>query len=252
MEKIVSINNLTFGYDKKLVLDDINLDIYKGDYLGIVGPNGSAKSTLIKLLLGLLKANKGEIRLFGRAIEKFNDWGKIGYVSQKATAFNTSFPATVEEVIAANLFPKIGLFKNIKKSHLERVDEVLDIVGILEFKDRLIGNLSGGQQQKVFIARTLVSQPQVIFLDEPTVGIDLDSQKEFYELLEKLNKEMGITIVMISHDIGAITEKVSRVACMGDTKLVVHNSCCNVPFNEVLSKFYGEKMKLLIHHHHEH
>ncbi len=252
MEKVVSIRNLTFGYDKKFILDDINLDIFKGDYLGIVGPNGSSKSTLIKLLLGLLKPDKGRIQLFGKDIENFHDWGKIGYVAQKATSFNTSFPATVEEVIAVNLYPKIGLFKTIKKSHLKRVNEVLEIVGMKEYKDRLIGNLSGGQQQKVFIARTLVSEPQVIFLDEPTVGIDLDSQIEFYDLLEKLNKEFNITIVMISHDIGVITEKVSRVACMGDSKLVVHNSCCNVPFNEVLSQFYGDKMKLLIHHHHEH
>lgn len=252
MEKVVGIKNVSFGYDNKFVLQDINLDIYEGDYLGIVGPNGSAKSTLIKLMLGLLKPQKGKIDLFGKEIDKFKDWGKIGYVSQRATSFNTSFPATVEEVVAANLYPKIGLFKSIKKIDLKRVDEVLKIVGMCDFKGRLIGNLSGGQQQKVFIARTLVSEPQIIFLDEPTGGIDLNSQMEFYRLLEKLNKEMNITIVMVSHDIGAITEKVSRVACMGDKRLVVHNSCCDVPFSKVLSELYGDEMKLLIHHHHEH
>lgn len=249
MDKIVSVRDLTFGYDEKIVLEDINLDIYKGDYLGIVGPNGAAKSTFIKLLLKLLKPQKGSIELFGQDIEEFKDWGKIGYIAQKATLFNSGFPATVEEVVAANLYPKIGLFKTIKKPHMKRVHDILKIVGMDEYKKRLIGNLSGGQQQKVFIARTLVSEPEIIFLDEPTVGIDIKSQMEFYDLLEKLNKEMKITIVMISHDIGVITEKVNRVACMGDKKLIVHNSCLNVPFNKVLSEFYGDKMKLLIHHH---
>ncbi len=252
MNKIVEVKNIFFGYDRNLVLEDINLKIFKGDYLGIVGPNGSAKSTLLKIILGLLKPQKGRVKIFDKDISEFKDWGKVGYVGQKVTAFNSSFPATVEEIVAANLYSKIGLFKPMRKHHRESVHRVLEVVGMDHLKNRLIGNLSGGQQQKVFIARTLVSEPEIIFLDEPTVGIDINSQEEFYDLLEKLNKELNITIVMISHDIGAITEKVSRVACMGDKKLLVHNSCCNIPFSEVLSKFYGDKMKLLIHHHHEH
>ncbi|MDK2918627.1 MAG: zinc transport system ATP-binding protein [Candidatus Petromonas sp.] len=253
MDKVVSVKNVTFGYDTKFVLENINLDIFKGDYLGIVGPNGSAKSTLVKLMLGLLKPQRGKIELFGQKIEKFREWGRIGYVAQKAASFNSSFPATVEEVVAANLYPKIGLFKSIKKKDMDRVYRVLEIVGMKDYHHRLIGNLSGGQQQKVFIARTLVSEPEIIFLDEPTVGIDISSKKEFYDLMEKLNKKMKITIVMISHDIGAITEKVNRVACMGDRRLIVHNKCCDIPFKEVLSEFYGDEMKLLVHHHnHEH
>lgn len=249
MDKIVSVKNLFFGYDEKLILEGINIDIYKGDYLGIVGPNGSAKSTLLKLILGLLKLQKGSIEVFGRDIKEFKDWGKVGYVPQKANSFNSSFPATVEEVVSANLFPKIGLFKSIKKKDREKAYEILKIVGMQDYKDRLIGNLSGGQQQKVFIARTLISEPQIIFLDEPTVGIDVDSQKEFYDLLERLNREMDITIVMVSHDIGAITQRVNRIACMGDKKLLVHNKCCKVPFGEALSRFYGDKMNMLIHRH---
>ncbi|MFZ5966992.1 MAG: metal ABC transporter ATP-binding protein [Bacillota bacterium] len=251
MEKVVEIKDLSFGYDQNIVLEDISLYIYRGDYLGIVGPNGAAKSTLIKLILNILQPTKGSIELFGQEIKSFKDWGKIGYVSQKATSFNTGFPATVEEVIAANLYSQIGLFKPVKKHHKERVREALSVVGMEAYQKRLIGNLSGGQQQKVFIARALVSQPEVIFLDEPTVGIDLKSQGEFYQLMKRLNEELGITIVMVSHDIGAITENVSRVACMGDKKLSVHHQCCNVPFGEVLSKFYGDKMKLLVHHHHQ-
>jgi len=250
MEKVVEIKNLSFGYEQELVLKDINLDIFRGDYLGIVGPNGSAKSTLIKLITNILKPGKGQIELFGENIEVFRDWGKIGYVAQKATSFNSSFPATVEEVVGVNLFSNIGLFKPIKKQHMERVYEVLSIVGMQDFRKRLIGNLSGGQQQKVFIARTLVGSPELIFLDEPTVGIDIKSQGEFYQLMKKLNQELNMTIVMVSHDIGAITENVNRIACMGDKKLVTHHQCCNIPFKEVLAQVYGENMKLLVHHHH--
>lgn len=249
MDKVVELKDVSFGYDEKLVLQDIQLDIYEKDYLGIVGPNGAAKSTLIKLMLGILKPEKGSIKLFHQNIKDFKDWGKIGYIAQKATSFNTSFPATVEEVVAANLFSEIGLFQSIGKKHLEKVEKVLSIVGMKDFKSRLIGNLSGGQQQKVFIARTLVSSPKIIFLDEPTVGIDTKSQEQFYQLMKKLNQEMGITIVMISHDIGAVTENVNRVACMGDKRLVAHDPSSNIPFHEILSEFYGEKMKLLIHHH---
>ncbi|MFT9496564.1 metal ABC transporter ATP-binding protein [Anaerosolibacter sp.] len=249
MDKVIQIKNVSFGYDQNLVLDNINLDVYEGDYVGIVGPNGSAKSTLLKLMLNILKPRKGNIEMFGQDIEKFKDWGRIGYVAQKATSFNTSFPAMVEEVVGANLYSHIGLFRGLNKAHREQIQEALKVVGMDSYCKRLIGNLSGGQQQKVFIARALVSAPKIIFLDEPTVGIDLKSQGEFYKLLEKLNKEMGITIVMISHDIGMITEKVSRVACMGDKRLVTHHNCCNVPLSEVMTQFYGDQMKLLVHHH---
>jgi zinc transport system ATP-binding protein len=250
MNKVVEIKNVSFGYDQNVVLENIHLDVYEGDYLGIVGPNGSAKSTLLKLMLNILKPTQGKIEIFGQNIEKFKEWGKVGYVAQKATSFNTSFPATVEEVVGANLYSHIGLFRGMNKTHKEKIHEALEVVGMEAYYKRLIGNLSGGQQQKVFIARALVSSPKVIFLDEPTVGIDLKSQGEFYRLLEKLNKEMGITIIMISHDVGMITEKVSRVACMGDKRLVTHQSCCNVPLSEVMTQFYGDQMKLLVHHHH--
>lgn len=249
MDNIISVKNLFFGYDEKLVLQDINLEIYKGDYLGIVGPNGSAKSTLLKSILGLLKPQRGSVKIFNQDIEKFKDWGRIGYVAQKATSFNSSFPATVEEVVAANLFSKIGLFRSIKKEEKQKVYQILKVVGMEDYGKRLIGNLSGGQQQKVFIARTLISDPEIIFLDEPTGGIDVESQMEFYDLLERLNKEMDITIVMISHDIGVITEKVSKIACMGDGKLLVQNKCSKVSFGEALTNFYGDKMNLLVHRH---
>lgn len=249
MNKLVSVKGVCFGYENKLVLKNINLDVYEGDYLGIVGPNGSGKSTLIKIMLNILKPSKGSVEMFGRDVDHFRDWGRIGYVRQKATSFNTGFPATVEEIVAANLFSRIGIFKPITRSHREMAYKALEIVGMEKFNRKLIGNLSGGQQQKVFIARALVNSPKILFLDEPTVGIDLDSQKEFYGLMEKLNKEMHITIAMVSHDIGVITEKVNRFACMGDSRLICHENNSHLEVTDILKEVYGDKMNLLIHKH---
>ena len=250
MEKVVEICNISFGYEQNLVLDNVSLDIFKGDYLGIVGPNGSAKSTLLKLILNVLKPDKGSISILGEEVRSFKKWGRIGYISQKAASFNSGFPATVEEVVRANLFPLVGLFKSPKKEHDIKVHEALTTVGMEAYAKKLIGNLSGGQQQKVFIARALVSSTDIIFMDEPTVGIDMKSQDEFYHLMDKLNKELGITLVMVSHDIGLITEKVNRLVCMGNKKLIVHHTCCDIPLNKILTEFYGDKMKLMVHHHH--
>ncbi|WP_427339354.1 metal ABC transporter ATP-binding protein [Caloranaerobacter sp. DY30410] len=249
METIISIKNLFFGYRDKMILEDINLDIYEGDYIGIVGPNGSGKSTLIKLMLNILKPVKGEIKLFGQDIKRFNKWDKIGYVAQKSNSFNKKFPATVEEVVAMNLYPKIGLFKSIKRNHLELVHNALKIVNMEKYKNKLIGDLSGGQQQRVFIARALVNFPKVIFLDEPTVGIDIKSQEEFYKLLDKLNREMKITIVMVTHDVGVISNRVKKVACMGNGKLIVHDKNSKLSFQETIEKLYGNSVKILFHKH---
>jgi zinc transport system ATP-binding protein len=248
METVVKIKNVFFRYDKELVLEDVNLDIYKGDYLGIVGPNGSAKSTLLKLMLGILKPERGSIWLLGEDIQHFSRWSEIGYVPQHVRNFNFAFPATVEEVVAANLYSRIGLFRSIKKEHLEKVYDTLKIVGLENRRKELMGNLSGGQQQRIFIARALVNDPEIIFLDEPTVGIDIKSQEEFYRLLKLFNEEMGITIVMVSHDIGAINNNVNRVACMGDKKLIPHEGE-NIPFHKLLAQLYGNEMNILIHQH---
>jgi zinc transport system ATP-binding protein len=248
-ERLISISNLDFQYGKDLVLTNINLDIHEGDYIGIVGPNGSGKSTLVKLILGILKPSGGCIELFGKDIKDFNDWERIGYVRQKATSFNPGFPATVEEVVGANLYSGRSTPKPGTKKARERVNEVLSIVNMEKFGKRLIGNLSGGQQQRVFIARALINSPQILFLDEPTVGIDADSQRDFYQLLERFNQEMRITIVMVSHDIGVITQKVGRIVCMGDGKLLCHPNSSRSEISSMLKKVYGNTMDLLIHDH---
>lgn len=249
MKKLVSVKNVSFAYGSQPVLENINLDIYRGDYMGIVGPNGSGKSTLLKLVLGILKPAKGSIELFGESVDKFSQWERVGYVRQKASFFNPGFPATVEEVISANIHSGAGLFNAPVKRRRERVFKALSLVNMEEYGGRLIGNLSGGQQQRVFIARALVNSPEVLLLDEPTVGIDLDSQREFYCLLEKLNSSMRITIVMVSHDIGVIAKKVSRIVCMGDGKLICHQNGSSETISEELKRAYGNWMNPIIHDH---
>ncbi|MDA8226597.1 MAG: metal ABC transporter ATP-binding protein [Desulfitobacterium hafniense] len=223
MKQIIEVNNLNFGYNDSLILKDISFSVDKGDFLGLIGANGSGKSTLVKLLLKILTPLSGEIMLLGENISRFKQWDKIGYVSQKANSFNSSFPATVEEIVTANLFSKIGLFKLPKKHHKEQVYHALELVGMQDYGKKLIGNLSGGQQQRVFIARVLVSEPEIMFLDEPTVGIDAKSEEAVYCLLARLNQELGLTIIMVTHDISAITIHANKLICLGENGLFIHD-----------------------------
>lgn len=255
-ELVIEINQLSYRYEKENVLEDINLSIEQGAFLGIVGPNGSGKSTLLKLMLGLLKIQKGEIRLFGEDINRFKDWHKIGFVSQKANSFNTGFPATVYEVVASGLTKKLGLFKFMNKNDQKKVMQAIESVGLLPFQKRNIGELSGGQQQRVFIARALVSDPKLMILDEPTVGVDAQNVQSFYEMLDVLNKDLGITLLLVTHDIGAISDKVTHVACL-NRHLHFHGE--TEEFEQLkmdeMSAFYGHDINILTHnhdHHHHH
>lgn len=247
--EIIKIGNISFGYGKINVLDEISTSVCDGDFLGIVGPNGSGKSTLLKIFLGLLKPHKGSVKVFDTDIEKFDRWDKIGYIPQKATSFNQGFPATVKEVVSANLYPIVGLARRIGKAHREKVDTALRTVGMLEYKDRMIGRLSGGQQQRIFIAKSLVSNPEVIFMDEPTVGIDRESEESFFELMDYLNKDKGITLVMVTHDIGAIDRRVNRVLCLSDGKLHEHDF--SIYRNaDIFEEVYGKHNRAQITHKH--
>lgn len=246
MDKIIEVSNLTFGYNGKLVLKNASFSVEKGDFLGIIGANGSGKSTLIKLMIKIFAPLSGEIKILGKNINNIKKWDKVGYVSQKVNSFNGSFPATVEEIVGANLFSKIGLFKLPKKQHKEQVYHALEKVGMQDYGKNLIGNLSGGQQQRVFIARVLVNEPEILFLDEPTVGIDAKSEEAVYCLLARLNKELGLTVVMVTHDIGAITVHANRMICLGENGLFEHKPEDGIT-NEFVTELYGFGVNLHIH-----
>ncbi|MBM7097073.1 MULTISPECIES: metal ABC transporter ATP-binding protein [Alteribacter] len=252
-QSIIEINNLSFAYNGRNVLEDINLSIKPGSFLGLVGPNGSGKSTLIKCLLGLLNPEQGEIRLFGEKLGRFHKWEDIGFVSQKANSFNSGFPATVFEVVSMGLYGKVGLFRFLTKKHKEKVREAIEQVEMEEFMHKNIGQLSGGQQQRVFIARALVSEPKLLILDEPTVGVDAKSVKRFYTMLKDLNRNKGITLVLVTHDIGAMTEYVTDVACLnkhlhfhGDTEEYEEQE------DDMMSRMYGHDVQIITHNHDPH
>lgn len=240
MKEVLNLSNVSFAYDYKVILEDINIKINKGDYIGIIGQNGAGKSTLLKLMTNEVQAIKGSIKIFGKDINDFNKWDEIGYVNQKSNSFSSSFPVTVGEVVAMNLASKVGLFRNINKRHMKEIDEVLKLVGMYEYKDKLIGSLSGGQQQKVFIARELMKSPKLLFLDEPTVGIDINGQKEFYKILKQLNEKLELTIVIVSHDIFIVKEEVKKIVLIKDKKVkTIEKSKGNLTRNMVEEFFYN-------------
>ncbi len=243
-KNIIEVSGVSFGYNEDLVLESVDLNVHKGDYLGVIGPNGGGKTTLIKIMLGLLTPTKGKVKMFGEDLESFKDWWKIGYVPQKVINFDVNFPATVYEVVAMGRYGKAGLFKSLGKEDRKTIDEALKQVEMYEYKDRIIGDLSGGQQQRVFIARALAGQPEVIFLDEPMAGVDTLAQDQFYQLLKRLNQELELTLVFISHDIEAVVSEVTEIAFVN--RSVNYDNNPKKFVKSGIEKLYGDKH--IIHH----
>ena len=214
---IIQIKNLSFAYEKQKILDNINLDIEERDFLAIIGPNGGGKSTLLKLILGMNSVQKGSITTFGEKPKK--NLSKIGYVPQN-TNVNTDFPIKVIEVVLmGHIGTKRPLFGYAKEETMCAMG-ALTQVGMEKFAQKKIGELSGGQRQRVMIARALCAHPQILILDEPTSSIDVDGQKQIYELLQLLNKT--ITIIVVSHDISVVLEFANKVVHI-NKRLIYHH-----------------------------
>lgn len=252
MEKIIEAHSVSFGYDVQPILKNIDFDLKRGDFTGIIGPNGSGKSTFIKLLLGLLRPSSGELKLFGTPINDFKNWPKIGYVSQK-NQLQVGVPASVYEVISANLYAQTGFLHLLSKEQKLKVVKALEIVGLADRIKSTVGSLSGGQQQRVHLARVLVNDPEILLMDEPASGMDTASENAMYELLHKLNDEKGIAIVMVTHDITAVTSHVNRLFCMGSGNMIEHDVSEELDA-EFLTGLYGHNVHMHVHsetHKHE-
>ncbi|MEI8103329.1 MAG: metal ABC transporter ATP-binding protein [Candidatus Moraniibacteriota bacterium] len=250
-QNIIEIENVSFSYnDNGDVLKDITLAIHQGDYIGLIGPNGAGKTTLLKIMLNLLTPKTGSVKLFEQDLREFKDWQKIGYVPQKAVHFDANFPASVFEVVLMGRYSNQKLFQRTTRDDKEAVRDALEKVGLWKQKDRLIGDLSGGQQQRVFIARALVNQPEIIFLDEPTTGVDQETQNEFYTLLRKLNEELDLTLVLVSHDIERVVREVMHIVCVNIT-LVCHTSPEDYLAESTPSNVRGKDVHILHHHYHK-
>lgn len=235
---LIDIDDVSFNYGYTPVLNRVSFSIRTGDFLALIGPNGSGKTTLLKTILGLLKPAQGVIRVFGSSIDEFKNWHKIGYVPQKATHVDPLFPVSVNEVVAMGLLSGKKDPKPTKKSESIQLEKALSLVGLEDLKDWRIGKLSGGQQQRVFIARAIVNKPEILFLDEPTTGVDTRTHEDFYKMLDDLNKKEGMTIVLVTHEIGIINKHVSQVACLNQS-LVYHGThsefCQSDAFKDMLS-----------------
>lgn len=244
---IIELKNVTFSYPGEVesAVEDVSLSVHKADYLGIVGVNGGGKSTLLKLMVGLITPQKGSIKLFGEDIKVFRDRAKIGYISQQVSHIDSHFPMTVGEAVMMGRYPRLGLFKFPSKKDRELVEDALDKVEMSDFKDRMIGDLSGGQQQRVFIARVLAGQPDIIMLDEPTVGVDMKTQKQFYSLLQKLNTQLELTLILVSHELDVVAHEATEIAYI-NRELVY----CGFP-EKFLDSEYFEKLsgKVVGHKH---
>lgn len=214
--KQIEIKNLKFGYNENQILKNVNLSLDEGDFAVISGKNGSGKSTLIKLILGELKKDKGIIKLFGIDMEDFKNFDKIGYVPQVNEAIKVAFPVSAREYVGLNLYKEFSIFNTITKKSKSKVENTFSTLKIKDLIDRPFNKLSGGQAQRVMIARALVNNPDILILDEPTVGIDQKSKENFLDLLVHLNTHHNISILMITHEMEILGDYVDKVFKLKD------------------------------------
>jgi zinc transport system ATP-binding protein len=247
MRPFVELEGVGVSYGEVRVLDGINLTVEPGDFLGIIGPNGSGKTTLLRVMLGLLEPQEGSVRLFGQPPASFREWRRLGYVPQRA-ALDPSLPVTVQEVVASGLVASLGVFQRIGRAQRARVGEALSRTGMEAHARARIGALSTGQQQRVLIARALVSDPELIILDEPTGGVDPEAQTSFYAMLHHLNREREVTLVLVSHDIGVVAKEVTKLACL-NRRLVFHGRPGDFLSDAALTALYGPSVRIVSHDH---
>lgn len=249
MNHILSIKNLSFFYGANEALSDISFSVEKGNYVAMCGPNGAGKTTLINVILGLEKATKGYVELFGQDLKDFHDQGRIGFLPQQAYAFNPLFPATVKEVVAMGLLSRKKIPKAFTPTDTAHVHEALERMSILDLRDEPIGSLSGGQQQRVFLARALVSNPELLILDEPSTALDPQAREQFYDLIASLNKTQGMTILLITHDPSTAGQFADHLLYL-DKRVVFYGAFDDFCNSKDMGKYFGSFSQHLICHQH--
>lgn len=238
---MIEIRSLSVVIEDNTILEDINIKIEKGEIVAIVGPNGGGKTTLIRTVLGFIKPTSGEIYIDGMPPTQYLKTGKLGYLPQRAN-YERDFPVSALDVVMFGLINH----KIPKSEKIKIAKNYLQYTGMAGFENHPFGKLSGGQQQRVMIARALVSQPEILILDEPSTGIDVVAQENFYEFLKKINQESKITIIMVSHDIGVVANYVHKVAGL-NRKLHFFGRPKDFFQSKSLESLYGTDVNLLIH-----
>jgi zinc transport system ATP-binding protein len=214
----VEVNNIYVKFEENVILENVCLSVPEGDFLGIIGPNGGGKTTLLKIILGLIKPDSGSVEIFGSDISKSQHL--VSYVPQYSV-FDLTYPISVFDVVLTGRLNKKKMLGSYKKEDKEIAMQSLELVGLADLKTRMVGSLSGGEKQRILIARALAKQSRVLLLDEPTASVDAASGTNFYSILQHLNEKM--TIILVSHDIGAVSENVKKIACL-NKNLVFHDT----------------------------
>lgn len=249
MSTVIQVINLSVFYGQTEALHDISFSVEKGDFVGLVGPNGGGKTTLTKTVLGLIPKKEGKILLFGKELKIFNDFSKIGYLPQKQSSINQLFPATVGEIVFLGLLSQKRRPKKISQEDGHKIDQTLLFLGILDLKNKMLSELSGGQQQRALLARALVSNPELLILDEPSTALDPSSREDFFKLVQKLNQETKTTIILITHDTGYIGQYANKLLYI-DRKLVFFGKISDFcPQGNITSCFEKSDRHIIWHQH---
>jgi zinc transport system ATP-binding protein len=245
---ILEVKNLDVNRNGVRVIEDANFSITKGDYVGVVGPNGGGKTTLLSAVLNFLPPEKGSIRLFGVDVSKFTAWEKVAYISQHATSFEDQFPLTVRELVSLGCIKKRKLGRRFTQEDWKNVDDNLEFMGLSDVAHRRIGQLSGGQKQRMFVAKALTHKPELILLDEPIVGVDSNAQEKFFKKLSDLNIERQTTIMLVTHDLASVFCRMSKVMCV-NRKVEIASISPDLDANLMLKRAYGEHFHFVFHRH---
>jgi zinc transport system ATP-binding protein len=250
MEKqpVIEVEGVSVTRSGERIIEDANFKVLRGDFTGVVGPNGGGKTTLLKATLGLLPRDAGAIRLFGTPVEHFKDWRRIAYVGQDSINFDQTFPLSVRELVSLGRINRENIGRRLNAEDWRHVDEMLKFMGIEDLADRRIGQLSGGQKQRVFVAKAMARDPELLVLDEPVAGVDPETQEKFYMKLSNLNAQSGTTIIDVSHDLSAVFCRMSRVICV-NREVNVADIGDEAGFTTVLKKAYGEHFHFVFHDH---
>jgi len=245
MSLIVKVENLSVVYNDLPAVTDVSFQVSAGDYIGLAGPNGAGKSSLVKALLGLTSVNSGKIELFGQELSNFSQWEKIAYLPQKHQ-HNLLFPASVLEVVVSGLAGMPQIAADLAK---ERARNLLQDLSMSETESKLFSRLSGGQQQRVLLARALIREPQLLILDEPTTALDPQVREKFFALLEKINKEKGTAIIMVTHDTADIGRYAHSLFYL-DIKLIFFGPFADFCHSPAMQSYFGDFAQHLICHQH--
>jgi zinc transport system ATP-binding protein len=245
---ILEVENLTVNRNGAPVIEGATFSVSKGDYVGVVGPNGGGKTTLLNAILTFLPYSNGSIRLFGVDIAKFSAWEKVAYISQHATSFEEQFPLTVRELVSLGCIKKGKLGRRFTREDWKKVDDNLKYMGLTDVANRRIGQLSGGQKQRMFVAKALTHNPELILLDEPIVGVDSNAQEKFYKKLSDLNVERQTTILLVTHDLASVFCRMSKVMCISKN-VEVAPITPDLDANMLLKRAYGEHFHFVYHKH---